>query len=477
MSKNISKNNLIKSKLTQLLAALDPPTVKQFKAWFKLQGNPKRDALLVLNYLLRYHPHFDSLKLDQVIAFNKIFGKKLSFNYRRLMKAVSQVHLELKQYLIEQELAKDDFLPDFLLAKVYTKYNLANERTLLMNKQLKKQKELQHTDEFWMEMQWHDFSFFSEKKLSNQNQNQQQGVLKADKALDWYYLGKKLKYACEIASQEKLYNLDYEIQFIAPIIAFCKTHYVTLPIYHQIFFSVWQFIQTPSLISYNELKHLLKKNHREFEQQDQFLILNQLTNFMANQLRKRTTNALEELFELYQFGIEQKIFLMDHSFVGIHFINLISICSALEKFTWIENLLADELGNLVKDYDISTYSIAMARLSFAKKDFQACIAYLIEVDYSLFVHSKKARMYQIACAYEMNELPHIIETHCKSFENYLRRNEGIYLTSIQSNLNFIYLIRKVNKFNPDKNKLIQIFNKLTPIAFHKWLQEKIDQLP
>jgi len=476
LTKKETKNNLKTSKLIGLLAKLPPKTAKQFKAWMKNQGSPNRDAFLVLTYLLLHYPEFDSTNLAHPLAFKKIF-KKTAYDYRRLMKAVSQIHLDLKDYLVQIELKNDDFLSDFLLAKVYNKYDLVKERTLLINKQLKPQKELQYLNDFWYELHWQDFSFFSENKLNNKNQNQQNGILKAEKALDWYYLGKKLKYACEIATQEKLYNLDHKVQFADLIRTFCKTNYVALPIYHQVFFSLWQFIQTPNLNSYNEIKEIFEKNYQHFEQQDQFFIIAQFINFISNQLRKKEENALEELYELYKFGIEKAIFVLDESFVSLSFINLISICSALEKFAWIEKILNNQLGELAKAYDISTYSIAMARLSFAKKDFQACIAHLVEVDYSLFIHSRNARMYQIACGYEMRELPQIIETNCKSFENYLRRNQEIYLPNIQSGLNFIFMVRKLNKFNPDKNRLTKIFSQLTPIAFHIWLKEKIDELP
>ena len=56
-------------------------------------------------------------------AFKKIFGK-IPFDYRRLMKTISQIHLDLKQYLVHLELADDDFLNNFLKLVQRTETNV-----------------------------------------------------------------------------------------------------------------------------------------------------------------------------------------------------------------------------------------------------------------------------------------------------------------------------------------------------------------
>lgn len=473
MPKKDTNTSLNKSKLIKLLAKLPPKTVKTFKAWYKQMGSPKRDAFLILDYLLLYYPDFDSTRLLQDIAFKKIFGQ-LPYDYRKLMKGVSQVHVDLKQYLVHQELAEDESLNNFLLAKIYTKYELFHERQLLINKQLSPKSSPNHPDDFHHILQWEDLSFFSEIETTK-NANKQ-GITNAMAALDWYYLGQKLKYACEISTQKKLYNLTYSINLESAIITFCQINFEQLPLFHQVYFTAWRLIQLPSSKHFEQLKEIYISNYHQFNAKDQLYVLTHLINFTSNQLRKKTANALEDAFDLYRFGIEHQILVIDTLFIDVHFVNIISICSALEKFEWIESKLTSELYTLVKNQAPSTYNIALARLSFAKKDFMACISYLIGVDYKIFGHSSKARSYQIACAYELNESPHIIESHCKSFENYLRRNSHSFPLKVAANLNFIHMMRQLNKPNPNKSKIQSIFDKAHAVSFHAWLQQKIIDL-
>ena len=93
-----------------------------------------------------------------------------------------------------------------------------------------------------------------------------------------------------------------------------------------------------------------------------------------------------------------------------------------------------------------------------------------------FSYSHRVRIFQVACAYELRFPPHIIETHCKAFENYARRNINKYRPLVKACLNFINLVRQLNKVNPNKIKLQQALEVTTTIVSQFWLKEKIDAL-
>ena len=471
--KNSTQNSLVRSRLIKLLAKLSSTTVKQFKAWHKQQGSPNRDAFLILKYILSYYPVFDSPKLTQEIAFKRIFGK-IPYDYRRLMKGVSQVHLDLKQYLIKVELAEDDFLNGYLLAKVYTKYDLSHEKELLVKKKKKTTNQYSQPLDFYEQMQWNEITFFEE--IQHSKKKSHSALIDAEQNLDLFFLAKKLKYACEIAIQQKLYQLDYNIPFSEMVANYCTTNYAKLPLFHQIYFSIWQLINSNNYKNFLQLKTVFYKHYTLFQAQDRLYLLTHLLNFVIERLRKKETNALSEAFELYAFGVDKAIFVQSIHFRETHFTNIIGLGSALEKFSWMNNLINSELGQSVKTNAPSIYNLALARFNFAKGDFQACQIHLLEVDYHLFTHSFKARIYQLACLFELKTPAHILETNCKAFENYLRRYMTKYTPIVQSCLNYINIVRQLNKLQSNKTQLQENLNLSSPIAFQVWLQQKIDNL-
>lgn len=209
-SENEPKNTLEKSKLVKLLVSLPPTTVKQFKAWYKQQGQLNRDAFSILKYLLSYYPDFNSPKLAHKFAYKKIFGDT-PYDYRRLMKSVSKVHLKLKQYLIHLTLDEDDFLNDYLLAKVYTKYNLRHELNLLLNKKRNISPTVSSPQFYYEQMQWDHIDFYADGK--SQIDQKESTLNKVMTNFDLYYLGIKLKSACDIATRQVLSGSTYHIQF------------------------------------------------------------------------------------------------------------------------------------------------------------------------------------------------------------------------------------------------------------------------
>ncbi len=473
MPKKTTITNLNKSKLVKLLAKVDAKTVKAFKAYYKQLGSSERDAFLILDYLLAYYPEFDSPRLLQDVAFQKIFGKAVPYDYRKLMKGVSQVHVDLKQYLVNKMVAEDDFLSDYLLAKVYTKYQLRHELTLLLEKKRIIEPTVSSPQSYYEQMQWEQLDFFGDGKTKlNQKEN---SLNQAMTALDVYYLGVKLKFACDIATKQILLGSEYEIQLANAVQLHVKANYDSLPVFHQFYWLAWQLILHRKEESYQKLKRLFWHQYHFLTKEDQLILFTYLFNYCAFRIRTNDLTFVKKSFELFKFSIEKDILIIDQLFVEDHFVNLVNISCALKEFAWLENTLTNELASIVKNISPPAYYLGLSRVAFAKKNFTKCQEHLINVDYNNFLYSKRARIFQIMCAYELKESILNIESNCKSLENYLRRNKSKHSEDNNAYLNFISVVRRLIKLNPDKEKLLRDLNNTSTI-FKPWLLEKVNQL-
>jgi len=266
------------------------------------------------------------------------------------------------------------------------------------------------------------------------------------------------------------------INFLTDISSICAKNKARLPIFHQLYYLAWQLIEFQRETDYRQLKKMFFNHTAILAQEDQLILLTYLLNFAFSKVRENNNSFLQEAYTLYQFGIEKDLLIIDKLFVDDHFINLVSICSALKKFDWIERVLAEKLAPIIKELAPSAYHLAMARLSFAKGDYMPCREYLMGIDHTVYGHSLRARIFQIACAFELKEPSPIIESHCKSYENYLRRHVSIHKQNAQGGLNFISMVRQLIKIQPDKKQLERVLNNYKIIVFQSWLAEKISAL-
>ena len=466
------KNNLEKSKLIKLLARLPPATVKKFKTYYKQQGSQKRDAFVMLEYIVFCYPNFDSAKLTQEVAFKKVFGK-IPYDYRRLMKSVSQIHLYLKQYLVNVELAEDNFLSDYLLAKVYIKYNLRHELNLLLAKKRAIKPAVSSPQFYYEQMQWVHLDYYTDGK--SQIDQKESSLNEAMTAFDLYFLGIKLKYACDIATRQILSGSTYLIQFSEPIQNYCIDHMESLPIFNQFYYLAWQLIISKKEKDYQQLKIIFQNNHTLINKEDQLIIFTYLLNYTSQQIRRKEALYLREAFELYQMSVEKDILFINRLFVEDHFVNMTSIACALKEFDWIDSVLNEKLSKAGEDLSPSAYHIALARVALEKEDFETCRTHLLHIDFNIHTYGKRARVYQIICAYELEEPPLSIESYCKSFENYLRRNEVNQQIDLRRYLNFISMVRQLIKVNINPKKLNEELT-ILPSIYSPWLGKKIQAL-
>ena len=512
MPKKDESKNLKNSKLVVLLSPLEVPLVKQFKAWMKRQGKSDRDSFLVITYLLKFHPTFEDRYLQQEVAFQKIFGKK-PFDYRRLMKAVSQAHLELKQFLIQQELKVDGFLVDSLLAKVYTKYQLRHELDLLLDKKKKPLMESKNPQEFYEQLKWNHIHFsYSIKNKLNENIID---LTAADVNLDYYYAGLKLRYLCEMLSQKQITNRAYRSNFDNELLLLCEHQYEDLPNYHRLYYLSYLLIKNPEDRTYDKLNHFFKESWETVNSEDQIIIFSYLTNFTTIRIRQNKKEYLEEAFELYKFGFEKEILAINEAFPEEHLLNFVSISSYAGDTQWAKDFIMHKKVSIQRFLSDSVYFFSLARLAFAQGKWQECKTKLTKVDYKNYSHFFRAKILEIACAYELQERMDYIESLCKSFENYCRRNadagkkigkdeddleketkimhqlsnetkkrkvtmegqqKARYTQNNKAGLNFVSAVRQLNRLNSNKEKLKNKIASFDLIVFQNWLYEKVENL-
>lgn len=472
MTKISQQDKRIKSKLLSILMGLDEPLLHQFQRQILLEGSPQRDMVLIFKYLLRYHPNFDRKELSQTYAYQKIF--KEPFNYARLMKGISKVYKRLNQFLITKELETNTFYQEFLLAKAYNRYNLLAPFEALITKKTDLSNAESTINDGLVQLQWNHLAYFS--GVTTKTRTDSTPIKKASDALDAYFIGIKLRHLCELASRKPFSLKHSEEDFGAFILNYCQNKPAALSKLHSLYWLAYQLITQKKQPIYKQLKQNYWESWCILGKEDQVALLTYLMNFSAGEIKKNNTEYIEEIFQLYQSGIEKQILIVNKLFIEDHFVNLIYIASYLKKFDWIYQLLDQLEGQIINCLSPSVFNLAMARLTFAQQLYQTCQDHLLAIDYSIFIYAFRAKALEIACAFELNESVVRIESLCKAYENYLRKNKVQYKTHSIGGLNFIYVVRQLKKINPQKEKLKQKLNNFEYISSSKWLLEKINEL-
>ena len=472
MNKNSPNDKPIRSKLLAILTDLDRSFLLKFQKKLLKEGSPKRDIVLVFNYCLKYHPNYDQPALNQQYAYQKIF--KGPFDYVRLMRGISNIFLRLKQFLSEQELVENPFLKSYLLAQAYNRHHLSSSFQQLVSKKTNSSINTSSIETSLEQLLWNHLAYFSGTDTKTVTKH---SVLStSNSALNIYFVAIKLRYLCEFANRKNLLKEEYSDKFEESILCFCEQENKNLPPLCQLYWLAYQLIIQKEEVVFKEFKQLYLEKWCTLSKEDQVILLTYLLNYAAGEIRRNNTIYVELIFQLYQFGIDKEIFLINERFIADHFVNIIYISSSLNEFDWIDGLLNKWEQQISVWLAPSIFNLSMARLTFAEGLFIKCKTHLLKVDRNNYIYAFRAKMLEIACAYELKDPIFSIQAQCKAFENYLRRYKDKHGDNVVGGLNFISMMRQLLKVQPCKKHLLLLFNDYELILFPKWLLEKIEEV-
>ncbi|MEO1437163.1 MAG: hypothetical protein AAFV80_16595, partial [Bacteroidota bacterium] len=194
--------------------------------------------------------------------------------------------------------------------------------------------------------------------------------------LDLFICASKLRYAVILLNRQRVYSEHYEPAFLKDAIEFAKGLYLyihpALRIY-LVFIDIlddtkWQ------LNRYERLKASFFEHLHSFRRKEQIDIFIWLRNYCIFYFNKGVDGIANELFELYQTGLEQQLLLQeDGRLLYRDYLNIIALACSLKSFDWVEQFIESHTKELSRDQQLDGEAIGKATLNFHKQDFQGAL--------------------------------------------------------------------------------------------------------
>ena len=119
---------------------------------------------------------------------------------------------------------------------------------------------------------------------------------------------------------------------------------------------------------------------------------------------------------------------------------MIAMAILLEEFDWVENFIETSSDLLEKKYRKQTISFNLARLEYARKNYNAAMLHLQNAEYKDLVNNLIAKSLLIKIYFELEEYD-LLFSHLDSFQIFIRRRE----VSDFHRKNFMSIIRFLKK--------------------------------
>jgi len=296
--------------------------------------------------------------------------------------------------------------------------------------------------------------------------------------LDLFYFGSKLRYSTEVRSRELLFSEKSELVLLDEMLEAVRLPAFENEVFVQVFSLIVELHQTGDKTIYNKLKHLIFGHLSHFNVGEKFDIINFTNNYCVIKYNQGEHKYLNEIFELYEYGLKQEIWTADGIIEHTMFYNIVVIACNLERYNWVKTFILQYAECLRKEVREDMKILALCRLEFSMGNFEKTLELLRDIEIVDVMRNISAKVFQLRCYYELENYEDVFYDACNAFTQFCRRRRELGASTKERHLNFIKFLRRLYQARLyNKEGKTALFKDLEnqPIVFKPWLREKIQE--
>lgn len=493
---------MLKSKTLDILGALSPDEVKEFRIFLTSPYyNTNKTVLKFFDILIKFYPDFDQSSLTKENIYAKLHpGSKYKDEVIRNL--LSRLLLLGENFLRVKGFENDKYRKELYLTSELSKRNVGS----LFEKNVKRlEKSLPKKDTqgasylMKFELETEKFNFnLSNKKISGPldiKENMDILIGRGENLINFFILG-LMSENDFLKKFSKLYN--YNIDDTLPVDFTKRLKLPELLEYmirrkgsnkeiYEIYLNLLRAFEDINEIKYyKNLKKLLIENADSLSMDEKHYLFGKLLDYGILKNRHDGKSQFEEEhFSNHKMYLEKEYFLHSkNQHLPLDLFRNILIQSLRRKdFKWAEKFINDYIKKLKKEYQENTYHYAMAFLYFQKGENEKALIEINKVVYDYFAFKYDVRNLNLMICYELEKWESV-KSIIESYKRFLLNNKMVGAERKEFFGNFLKYLGKLVKIKDDVNKPDKIEKELlrkeilktNNFSYKDWIIEKAEAL-
>ncbi len=260
---------------------------------------------------------------------------------------------------------------------------------------------------------------------SHLRREDEQYLTRLSEKADLVWVLQKLRYLCLHAAYRTRFNtggnlsLRTEVETVLERYPFAENPVVAT------WYSGLKMLEMPEAAEYfpQFKKGVLEHGHC-FHQEE----LRDLHLFAINHCIRRVnagqTDFFHDILDIYKNGLEKGYLLENGVLSHFTYFNIAAAGLQTREYEWVEQFITQYRPNLERRYRDSTYSFNLARLKFARKEYNEVLTLLQHTNYHEPLMNMAAKTMAIKIYYSLDEYE-VLTAHLDAFVKYIRRKPGL----------------------------------------------------
>lgn len=472
------------SKLIEVLKTLSKTEFKEFGKYLEGTSYRKTGPVFMLyQYLKKFHPKYPAEKIRKEIVYKTLFKHKGNIN-KKVFDLMYNLYHVLEDFLIKKELEKTQVERDFIILDILKHRKLDK---LFFQKIGAIQKDWEKKPPIGIEQMHNEYklakrcvshptySLFSNQEIAPDNLN-------LIEKIDNYYFVVKLFYTLCSKQNQIFLNQKSEKKnhLIEPILDLgISEEFEDIP---QIVLltNMIKAYQTNNFTDYPQYKKYFFDFFNLYNDSETKDIVTFLQQSLYENHRNGIPNSLNEMFHLFQFGFEHKIFIEGGFVNDSIFKNVVFIACVIGELDWCDQFIKEYAMYLKENIRKDIVQLCKAMVAFNRNDFEATLEHLVFVKLQDAVYATQVKCLQLQCYYELEDYEELFYNMIRSFSTFVKRNKNLAEPFKKAWLNFIKYTNKLYSLKLqkgiDNTSLLQEISKTPNINSKSWLLKKGGEL-
>ena len=401
--------------------------------------NRHSDVKALLDYLLAVSP--PTLEGAHAAVF-----PNQPYNSTKLRNTQSYLLKLVEKFLVYEHLEQDEAAYCQLLLPLYRQRGLHKGFQSTVRNNARYLSKQPHRS-----VQYHygEFCLQQEQFLHAQERNrlEDKNIQAVLDSFDIYYSTNKLRYAITALSHQNIFNVQYDLGSMETLLQRVEArNWLEIPSVAAYYHS-YKMLTTPQTAEYAQLKQLIVEQWELFEPSELRDLYLTAINAFIRQLNRGEAGVLEELFLLYQSGLERGVFMVDGELSRFTYKNITSVAIRCAAYEWGANFVEEYAPHLPAEHRQNYRRYCQARLSYATEAYQEamhCLQTLGSTDREVIMDGKGMliKIYYMLGEYDA------LESLLSSFKTYLKRDQYISADLKAVYLNFVHYVQRLQQHNP-----------------------------
>ncbi|CAA6830123.1 MAG: Unknown protein [uncultured Aureispira sp.] len=466
---------MYKSKIIEIFQSFDKAEKAGLRRWLRSPiHNEHQDVVKIVDYLLSRRK-ITATSVKRTRVYKQLYPAAKYNQYR--LNHVLSFTVEAMEAYISHLMSKNTPLVSFFSISDYYKHKSLPH---LAEKALQKAKQNLDKAPYQNEAYYHN-SFLLEQAffdLKGTELRQQQTNLQAIFSdLTSFTIVATLRNACTAISHRSLYQTDYTIPLLEAILQEAQSAVYQDNLVVQCYYNSYMALSdSDNEVHFKTLKKRLLSQKVPLPSEALKYLCLLAINYCIKRLNMGAENYVQEVFDIYCYGLEHTIWMEQGHLSHSTFKNIATAALRLKAYDWTEQFIQNYGSKLRKSHRKDYTNYAKAKLHFEQGQFSKAQEIIVETDLIDLFISLDIKLLLLKIYWNLHEFD-LLEAHLDSFSVYLNRKKVLaYHRQIYGNT--ISVTRKMMYANLDlrseQKKLHQLILHTNPLTDRPWLLAQLE---